>query len=476
MKKLFFLMAILIVFALNTTFAQFVFISPPGTYSSSAPPGTNILYTVVNTCASNAGTCTYTWTATNGSIIGATTGVGLQTILVKWNNVNGTGNLVVSISSCSPSSTCTSASYSIPIRYLGPVGPMNIDGTPTVGPYAVGCDVTSFTASIDPVVNATSYAWTVPPGWSFTGSGTSISVTPGTSSGNISVVAKRSDAPDFIQSRVVSVSRSSGTAGISGILGNSYICSGSTTYSLDGTAEGTVNWSTNNPSLLTINSSSGLATKVGSSSGLVTVTANINNACGSFNINKQVWVGGPTIQGITPGSNRFICTATIESMEVISPPIGWMTYNWTITGGANGYFTSSTTNYYVDFINYTAEYNIIEVTASNICGTTHTGVSLITENCFAKYSVYPNPASDYINIELDISEKQLTLPESIQILSTSGRIIKEIRNEEIVNKEILNGKKIFELNVSDLPRGTYYLHVINDLLTHNIVKSQIILK
>lgn len=287
--------------------------------------------------------------------------------------------------------------------------------------------------------------------------------------------AKRSDAPDFSQSRVVSVSRSGGTAGISGILGNSYICSGSTSYSLDGTAEGTLNWSTNNPSLLTINSSSGLATRVGSSSGLVTVTANINNACGSFNINKQVWVGGPTIQGITPGTNRFICTATIESMEVISPPIGWMTYNWTITGGANGYFTSSTTNYYVDFINYTAEYNIIQVTASNICGTTHAGVSLITENCFAKYSVYPNPASDYINIELDISEKELTLPENILLLSSTGKTIIEIKKDEIEQKEIINGKQIFEINVKELPRGTYFLHIINDLETNNILKSQIIL-
>lgn len=70
MKKTSFLILILTVLALNSTFAQFVFISPPGIYTSSAPPETNILYTAVNTCSSNAGTCTYTWTATNGSIIG----------------------------------------------------------------------------------------------------------------------------------------------------------------------------------------------------------------------------------------------------------------------------------------------------------------------------------------------------------------------------------------------------------------------
>ncbi len=46
-------------------------IEPEGSaYTSSAPPGTNITYWAINECSNNPGSCKYTWSVTNGEIIG----------------------------------------------------------------------------------------------------------------------------------------------------------------------------------------------------------------------------------------------------------------------------------------------------------------------------------------------------------------------------------------------------------------------
>jgi hypothetical protein len=460
MKNVLLVLALLLTVAFKTS-AQTLQIQPVNSsYATSAPPETNVFYIVTNLCASSPSNCTYTWTVTNGVITTASTGVGLVTVPVKWNNSASNGTISVAVSACNPSSTCTSVTRSTQIRYLGPVGNIKIDGAAQSGSYALNCSVSSFTASVDPVTNATSYQWFLPSGWTYTGSGNSITVTPGSSGGSITVRAMRSDVSGFYTSQTLAITRPSGTGTVTAINGPSPICT-SSTFTLNGTAVGSVTWLTSDASKLTINSS-GVATRVGSSNGLVTITGRITNGCGTFNVNREVWVGNPILSSVSP-SNTTFCTGSTLTISASPSYQQWLNYSWTKTygsGGNNGYFSSSSTNSYVDFVDYTAEYSTISLNVSNSCGSLSSGASLISQNCF-KMAIYPNPATDVIAVEFESAEDKPTFPENILLISEgSGMTMKKVDTNISKSTTDLSKKQKFDLNVSDLPRGTYFLHLL----------------
>ncbi len=76
--------------------------------------------------------------------------------------------------------------------------------------------------------------------------------------------------------------------------------------------------------------------------------------------------------------------------------------------------------------------------------------------------MYPNPAKETAYIEFDNAQYGEALPERIELLSEkSTKPIKLIDVQEaFANKALQGGNKI-GFNVKDLPRGTYYVHIIN---------------
>ena len=120
------------------------------------------------------------------------------------------------------------------IRYTQPTTPGAITGT------AATCTGQSYTYSIAPVVNASTYTWTVPGTWSITaGSGTTtITVTAGSAGGNISVLIPTAFGNTGSSTYAVSVNA---VPTISGTTPNSRCGTG--TVGLGATASaGTVNW------------------------------------------------------------------------------------------------------------------------------------------------------------------------------------------------------------------------------------------
>lgn len=120
---------------------------------------------------------TYTWTLPPGwtgssttSSITATAGAGA-----------GAGTISVTASN-----TCgTSAAQTLAVNVASvPVAPGIITGT------SANCAGVANLFSVQPVTGATGYAWTLPSGWSGTSSTFSISATPGSSGGLVSVVAQ----------------------------------------------------------------------------------------------------------------------------------------------------------------------------------------------------------------------------------------------------------------------------------------------
>ncbi len=80
-----------------------------------------------------------------------------------------------------------------------------------------------------------------------------------------------------------------------------------------------------------------------------------------------------------------------------------------------------------------------------------TAVTLGTEGFFASnYAVYPNPASSVLNI----SSKNTTVFNQVQLTDINGRIVKSEKNTGVITTQI---------NIADLNAGVYFLKVTSDL-------------
>jgi hypothetical protein len=230
---------------------------------------------------------------------------------------------------------------------------------------------------------------------------------------------------------------------------------------------GTVVWSTSS-SVLTINSS-GVATRVGSGGQAVTVTATISNECGVSVLKKTVWVGTPYVDITTPD---VFCYGNMYSFSAINnsgePYITG--YNWWTTS-PNLYLYGST------FQTVSASSSIpgtyyVNVNTTNACGTTTQSVGVYVEMCGSKfsYNIYPNPAKTYIYIEFPEKTSISDLPEKIILYSEfSTEPIKSITLNDLIDKNKI------KLDVYNLPRGTYYIHLSGGLKGYS-EKSRIILE
>jgi hypothetical protein len=123
------------------------------------------------------------------------------------------------------------------------------------------------------------------------------------------------------------------------------------------------------------------------------------------------------------------------------------------SNGGTAYFNSYVNNCYG-----------IDITVSNCFGSVQKGITICVDNC-AKgapiYKVFPNPAKDQVKIQFDDVAKE-ALPQVIKLFREIGG--KEVRSVQ-VGEQFEGGSfdqdKTITLSVSDLPRGTYYLRLVN---------------
>ncbi|NSW93265.1 MAG: SprB repeat-containing protein, partial [Bacteroidales bacterium] len=264
------------------------------------------------------------------------------------------------------------------------------------GPTPVCPGTTGLTYSIESVAAATSYAWSVPAGWTITsGQGTtSITVTAGNygQNGNISVVASNScgDSP----SRTLPVVVSPGPPATPGtISGATEQCINRTglTYSVASVQYATsYTWSV--PDGWTITSGQGtnsitVSTTAGATSGNITVYA--SNSCGDSNISSLtinvittvLSAPGP-INGLTA-----ICPARTTTYS-IDPVPGVSGYTWTVPSGWNITSGLGTNSITVD-VPINAQGGNVTVTADNPCGSSQP--SALTVSVATTATVYAGP-------------------------------------------------------------------------------------
>jgi hypothetical protein len=219
------------------------------------------------------------------------------------------------------------------------------------------------------------------------------------------------------------------------------------------------NGSDNNANLTAINGSFGEK---------ATLTFTVSNGCSSINIERQFWVGNPGLQQMTYGTEGTGQIYTVSTVNMVSSNTWYVIRtntelaqinsgpNWSPNIGINGY-----SPYQGEYrFNLTPGQSVnIAVSASNSCGSVSRTVSFAAPS---GYRVAPNPAQNQLSVEFDKVDYIETLPEQIDLISDNlASPVKSLNVAQEFDKKTFKDSKKVEFDVSNLPRGTYYLHIKN---------------
>jgi len=94
--------------------------------------------------------------------------------------------------------------------------------------------------------------------------------------------------------------------------------------------------------------------------------------------------------------------------------------------------------------------------ASTVANPIISGVEDEASNFAIHVLVWPNPSSDNININFDAPVRNA----SLELINVSGEIV--------ASKVLLNDTMLSGLDVSELPKGIYYLKAIGDRLNQTL--------
>jgi len=246
----------------------------------------------------------------------------------------------------------------------------------------------------------------------------------------------------------------------SDIAGNATICDNNThTYSVNSTGT-SFNWTVSGNLTITSGQGTSQITVVRAFNGPATVSVTSQGLCSS----RSVRVGPPEIGYFSvngqPTSNATVCVNNFASVETL-PFDAAASYSWTLSNQGNAYLT----NYFnanTAFNAYVADCYVLTLQASNVCGTTQASLTICAQNCFARYTVYPNPAKDHVTVEFESVTDAEALPDEITLVSeASGGTVRTVNVQETFSRKTFKNGNQIRFDVKDLPRGRYYVQVKN---------------
>jgi hypothetical protein len=377
----------------------------------------------------------YVWTP-GGASSQDLSGIGSATYTVLITDANG----------------CTiSQSYSVGANTSAPAPPAAINGAAYVCKGTTGNQFT-----VLPVVGASSYTWSVPPGATITsGQGTSsltLSFSSNQNSGNICVYASNScgNSANVCKALTVVTSKPAVPASISG---PGTVCPNTSgiAFSCPVVAKAeTYNWSlpvglsfasgagTNN---ITVNAASNFA------GGFIRVSA--GNCKGTSGLKSLQLYSLPAMPGTITGSSTVCANQTGVTYSVAAVPAA-TSYSWTLPAGAiitSGSGTNSIT------ITYGSASGTIAVRAVNTCGQSNARNLAVNISCrFAaprlNFTMYPNPAQKEVTISFStVNDSKYQL----SIYDITGRRISEISGAAV------QGINEISLDVSAYVKGVYVI-------------------
>ncbi|WP_460961162.1 T9SS type A sorting domain-containing protein [Spirosoma litoris] len=432
-------------------------------YSSSVPPGCSIGY-LFGTTVDTEG-CQVNWTATNAEApynSGVTISSGFGTF-VTWKNVNGNATLTATTHDCkNASSNGVTATYSVPILYLGPIGALSVNGS-SGSPQTISCGSQTVTFTVGAATNATNYNWDYSSlsGWTYvSGQGTTtLTMTSSAGSGgNITVTATRSGAGCNSSSTSTTIQRPT-PGGSASISTPDLFCSGSSqSVSVANLPAGASvsSWQSSGNLSLSPSGSSATVSATGYSPGTAYITANVADCGTTVPITREVYAGPPSHNITGPGE---ICIYNSYYYALNTPSsYEHATYSWS-TSSPNLVAISSGTSEANVSGSATGNY-YLNVTGTNACGSAYYNYLVVVNNCSETTRVYPNPARDNVTLEFLNATTVESLPDQIDLIGANS--MKPIHSLNVKdahkNNKLVNGNSL-QLNVKDVPRGVYYLHI-----------------
>ncbi|MET7256535.1 T9SS type A sorting domain-containing protein [Dyadobacter fermentans] len=460
---------------------------PPYTCSYALPNKALHEYSVaMNSFAKcdNGKNCKYKWEVTNGHIISGTyanpsvlEANGAIKIAVEWDNTNGNGVVkVTSTGKPNPSTPecdlCPSGitqTKTIPIRYLGTPGNIKINGVAQSGSYQINCGTAPINVAVDPATNATNYVWTYPPGWTLSGSGNIVTLTPNAGSGGvIKVTASRNDVPGLTTSSQLTITRPVPTKPV--INSPDILLCNPKTITATASNATSYNWvatggiTANSPG----NTNSAQITGVSDGTVKVSATSSVCGVTSAFStpINVKRSAPQPASLLVTAnggGSPDFMCNGAGVMLNAYTAEPETQFGIWTCSDPGNTILNSNGGTAY--FNSYVNNCYGIDITVSNCFGSVQKGITICVDNC-AKgtpiYKVFPNPAKDQVKIQFDDGQAIERLPQTVRLLSEVGG--KEVRAIDATAQYVtpaFEQDRTITLPVSDLPKGIYYLILVN---------------
>lgn len=376
----------------------------------------------------------YTWTLPPGAT--PTSGSNTNSITVDFASNASSGNISV-FGSNSCGNGIPSPDFPVTVDpFPGAAGPIN-------GPESVCAGAQGISYSVDPIANATSYNWTLPPGAIIAGGAGTNNITvdfsESAASGNITVWGTNSCGNGASSSKYIWIDPLPGAAGQ--ITGNTMICKPQTgvTYSVNAIPYATgYSWSVPPGATITGGSNTNVITvdfDITSQSGVVTVFG--TNSCGNGTVSPDFPV---TVNDIPP-------TPSITLFEpdslVSSSPEGnqWYFDDVPIPGATGPYHLVIFTGYYSTVVT-------LEGCVSAMSDHLYVIATGIGELTATSFSLYPNPTSE--NFTMELIGMDLIIPVHITVYS--------IRGEKIIEQTITGSRK-HEFSLSGNPSGLYFVKV-----------------
>ncbi|MEO6837641.1 MAG: T9SS type A sorting domain-containing protein [Ginsengibacter sp.] len=264
------------------------------------------------------------------------------------------------------------------------------------------------------------------------------------------------------------------------ISGDASFCTTSNPYTIPNLPAGaTVTWSASPYGSVQINSpNSNSTTLTNLSSGVVILTAAVNNVCGTNQIvvNKQITVGNPLTGTINQSGNL----TSMNTVNNISSGATLVSFQWPGVSGISCYQSSTNPPISQTGFIYYAYNNSFWFTLTSgqsitvsLSGTGCAGTTMATRTFTVSghyYIISPNPANSSINITPALPGNNLKT-ENSQIGTTAQVSIMDVNGILKKQQQFSGNTSNMQLNVADLIPGTYFVRIINGNIneTHQLI-------
>ncbi|ADY51080.1 hypothetical protein Pedsa_0499 [Pseudopedobacter saltans DSM 12145] len=257
---------------------------------------------------------------------------------------------------------------------------------------------------------------------------------------------------------------------ITSISGLDRICNAQNYSLLNAGTIFSVYWTTSGDISISGSNSSSTVTVVPnpSSSGAGILTGTYTTSCGTFSVSKSIVNSNNFNTGIIGGESYYVPTNSQLLFYVSNYHPDAINYTWSLSpsyyGSISGMGASADA-----YIYNTGSFSVI-CTITTPCGSYDVYDFHEAQYSPFSLSVYPNPTSTELNIEIKSNKDDQLLSK----MSSSKIIEATLYNN--YGENVLSGKSLgkLTLNTSNLPNGTYYLHFKD--YNGKLIKQQIIIK